>query len=367
MQSLKYINHPSIIERRLYDEATQWMVKQIASYEGVKAFYRFGNITVPGISDLDLLIVFKNKQSCTKNGFELLPEEFKPLFTHRIMAVSEDHFYKNNKYTLWSDHVLLWGKDLEKEINDTKSEQELQALKIQTAVEFLIANYIDLKLQLTYGTVNLRSFLQHMKGIIYDLEFLGISSGPVMSLLQELKHVVQHWFQQKPSVNALNIWIAKFDKVYEEFCNEIFIKHPMYLPPANNSELTAHNSQLTTNISELTAHNSKLKTNISELTAHSSQLIKYNVARNVVLSSGNKLSFHHSGMVLPSFLTGFGKKIMRLQNRFNCFEFIMPITHTASLPIIAERFDFLKEMKAYNKKYLPEFMTITTSITSKII
>jgi hypothetical protein len=327
MHALRYINRPASIDRRLYDDATQWMVKQVTAYEGVKAFYRFGNITVPGISDLDLLVVFKNNQSCTKNGFESLPEQYKPLFTHGIMAVSEDHFYKNHQYTLWSDHVLLWGDDLEKKYTDRKTEQELQALKIQTAVEFLIANYIDLKIQLTYGTVNLRSFLQHMKGIIYDLEFLAISTGPVMNLLLELKQVIQHWFIQIPSDHALDIWISSFDKIYQDFCNEIFIRHPMYLPAKD----------------------------------------KYQVARNVQLISAGKLSFQHTGMVLPSFLTGLGKKVMRLQNRFNNFIFKMPVMHQASFPIIMERFDFLKEMKSYNRQYLPGFMTITTSITSKII
>lgn len=327
MKSLKYINRPSLIDRKLYDDATQWMIKQISGYEGAKSFYRFGNITVPGISDLDLLVVFENNEHCDKNGFEGLPEAFKPLFTHRIMAVSEDHFYKNNHYTLWSDHILLWGEDLEKDKHDFKSEQDLKALKVQTAIEFLIANYIDLKIQLTYKTINLRSLLQHMKGIIYDLDYLGIDSGHVMNQLRELKHVIQLWFTQTPSDKALNIWITEFDRAYDEFCYDIFMRHPMYLPQMN----------------------------------------EYKVARNVVLSKAETLSFKHKGTLLPSFLTRMGKKITRLQNRFNSFEFTMPLTHVSSLPIIEERFAFLKEMKLYNKKYLPEFMTITTSITSKII
>ncbi|MEP7265061.1 MAG: hypothetical protein ABI772_11215 [Bacteroidota bacterium] len=325
--SMKYINRPSSIERKLYDEATQWMVQNVSGYPGLKSFYRFGNITVPGISDLDLLLVFENDVKCIHTGFEGMPEQFKQLYTHGIMAISENHFYKNHHYTLWSDHVLLSGEDLELTWKENKTEAQLTALKIQTAIEFLIANYIDLKIQLVYKTINLRSFLQHMKGIIYDLEFLGITSGSVMKQLQELKFVIQHWFSQTPSDTVLDKWIEHFDKDYESFCNEIFIQHPMYLP----------------------------------------LMEQYQVSRNAVLKDSQRLSFQHNGMVLPSIFSVFGKKMMRLQNRFNSFHFGMPIIHQTSLPIIAERFEFLKEMKSYNRKYLPGFMTITTSITSKII
>jgi hypothetical protein len=323
---LKYINRPVQLERSLYEDAAQWIASKISRYSGIKAFYRFGNITVPGISDLDLLIVFKNNESCLYNGFEELPVHFKPLFTHGIMAVSEDHFFKNHHYTLWSDHILISGEDLTNDFTDSKTADELRELKIQTAIEFLAANYIDLKIQLVYGTINLRSFLQHMKGIIYDLEYLGITSGPVMNLLQELKSVIQHWFIQTPSDKALDIWIRKFDREFDRFCYEVFLAHPMYLP----------------------------------------KMDKYQVSRNATLANTDSVSFHHSGTVLPSFLSIFGKKIMRLQNRFNNFRFGFPLKHESS-DIIKQRFEFLKEMKSYNRTYLPGFMTITTSITSKII
>lgn len=326
MQHFKYINRPVFIERSLYEKAIQWMVAEVQHIQGLKSFYRFGNITVPGISDLDFLFVFENNSTCTNTGFENLPVEFKCLFTHGIMAVSEEHFIRNHHYTLWSEHHLTAGLNIELP-SDSKTSDEIQSLKIQTAIEFLIANYMDLKIQMTYGIINLRSFLQHMKGIIYDLEYLQIQSGAVMSLLLELKHVAQHWFTQQPGDKAIDIWINKFDKEYEKFCKEIFIKYPMYLPVMS----------------------------------------KYQVARNAVLIPDKKLRFHHSGTVFPAFISSLGKKIVRLQNRFNNFEFYMPISNSASLPIIEERFRFLQEMKSYNRKNLPGFMTITTSITSKII
>jgi hypothetical protein len=324
---LKYINRPVLLERALYEEATQWLVAKISVIPGVKSFYRFGNITIPGISDLDLLIVFENDEECFFTGFEGMPDKYQPLFTHGIMAVSEDHFFKNLHFTLWSDHVLLYGIDLESQKKDIKTTDELAALKIQTAIEFLVANYIDLKIQLTYRTINIRSFLQHMKGIIYDLEYLNITSGPVLNLLMELRHVAQNWFVQTPSIKALDIWVNNFDKVYETFCDEIFRKYPMYLPEMN----------------------------------------RYQISRNARIEPAERLSFVHQGLVLPSVFSIFGKKMIRLQNRFNNFHFGLPITTFAPSPIISQRFEFLKEMKTYNRKYLPGFMTLTTSITSKII
>lgn len=325
--SLRFINKPEKKERELYERATTYFIDYFSKIESVKSLFRFGNITAPGISDIDLLVVFKNNEHCSLNGFENFPSEFNYLFTHGIMAVCEDHFYKNNYFTLWSDYHHLHGEDIAKNPAIAPTQPEKKALQEQTALEFLVANYIDIKMQRTYGIVKLRSFLQHMKGILYDLEYLSISTGTVYEMLVELRHWIKNWFDLKLTDQQLTVWLKDFEKAYDNFCAEIFSRHKMYLP----------------------------------------MQIEYLIARNSKLISRDRIGYKHSGIILPKQLSMLGKKYTNLQNRFNHFKFYFPLIHQHPEKIIEDRFDFLGEMKTYNRKHLPNFMTITTSITSKII
>ena len=325
--SLRYNNRPVFVSRELYAEANEFLINYFQQFESLVSIYQFGNITSPGVSDIDLLLVFKDGEKCLLNGFEKFPERFKYLFTHGMMALCEKHFYQNHHYTLWSDYVFLHGKNIAVNFKEQKTPEEIRALKIQTELEFLVANYIDLKVQLTYGIIKLRSLLQHMKGIIYDLEFLDVHDGKVYDQLIELRHWIKNWFELKPTNKQITDWINNFNPAYEAFVIDMFHHYQLYLPAMEN----------------------------------------YFMARNSMLINQKEVGFKHTGIILPKQLSIIGKKYSNLQNRFNLYEFYFPIANDSPFNIVKERFLFLQEMKKYNREHLPNFMTITTSITSKII
>ncbi|MBL7924966.1 MAG: hypothetical protein JNL88_12265 [Bacteroidia bacterium] len=325
MPGLNYIDRPVLLPRELYDEAVDGIIRRNCGLPGLKAIYRFGNINSPGISDLDLLFVFRQDVVCTRTGLEELPPEHKPLFTHGIMALCENQFIENEHYTLWSEHTLVWGDDTPSGIK-SRTREQTDALKIQTAVEFLLANYIDIKIQKTYGVIKLRAFLQHMKGILYDLDYLNDENAPLRPLLTDLKSSIKNWFAVKRSSDYIQKWLHSFEDVYDDYVNQTLQKHPLYLPAGNH----------------------------------------YRIAKNMVLKNGKQLTFERTGLLLPSALAAFGRRYVKLQHRFNQFRVECPLCHEAP-EIVTGRFDFLKRMKAYNRVHLPNFMTITTSITAKLI
>jgi hypothetical protein len=328
MKSLYIINRPLPNPRAAYDEAIENITNKLSTVEGVKAIYRFGNITTPGISDIDLLVVFKNKAKCNLNGFEDLPKKYFDLFTHGIIALSEDHFGWNNYYSVWSERHLLWGEHPDESSIPTKTVEEDRLLKHQTAIEFLLMNYIDLSVQLEYGVIKLRSLLQHLKGFRYDLEFLDIHDSWMHPMLAQLNHWILHWFEQTPSDKELVQFIHNFMKAYSPFVNELIQKEPIYLP----------------------------KRNI------------YFVAKNMQLIPYETMGYTRKGIVLPSSLSLlFGSKYYKLQNKLNQFYFNVPMRTGTETPFIVDRFNFFSEMKNYNMQYLPNFTTLTTSITAKLI
>ncbi|MBK9637309.1 MAG: hypothetical protein IPO63_05680 [Bacteroidetes bacterium] len=110
MHNLRFIDHPQPTDRSLYDDAVRGIIERNKHLPGLKSIVQFGNITTPGISDIDLLFVFKNGEGCIGTGLENLPEEHKNLFTHGIMALSENQYTDNEYYTLWGEHHLVWGE-----------------------------------------------------------------------------------------------------------------------------------------------------------------------------------------------------------------------------------------------------------------
>ena len=265
--SLRFINRPTFIPRELYAEANDFLIEYFKPITSLLSIYQFGNITSPGVSDIDLLLVFKDGEKCLLNGFEKFPERFNNLFTHGMMALSETHFRGNHHFTLWSDYVYLAGENVALDLKEQKTAEEIHALKIQTALEFLIANYIALKVQLTYGIIKLRSILQHMKGIIYDLEFLNVNSGIVYDQLLELKHWIKNWFELNPTDQQIEKWIFDFDKSYEVFVKKMFQQHQLYLPLMDT----------------------------------------YFMARNSSLLNRNEVGYKHNGIVFPKQLSIIGK------------------------------------------------------------
>ncbi len=322
---MRFIDQPLPTARNLYDAAVQGIIDRNKHLPGLKSIVQFGNITTPGISDIDLLFVFRNEQVCQATGLENLPEAHKSLFTHGIMAISESQYSDNEYFTIWSEHHLVWGEDPSQE-ERKRSDEDETALKIQTAIEFLIANFIDIKVQKEYQIVKLRALLQHMKGILYDLEYLNDAHSILHPHLLELKEIIRNWFEVIPSEKKLMDWFFSFEKLYDQYVHQVLLKYPMYLPSRD----------------------------------------VFPISKNMILKSDSSVDFSRKGVLLPTFLSFAGRSYVKLQHRFNRFTVSCPLTHQAA-PIVKERFEFLVRMKAYNRQYLPNFMTITTSITAKLI
>lgn len=319
----RFIDFPTPIPLENYHEAIRQVVATNRDLPSLLSIYKFGNITSPGISDLDILFVFENNSICLQNGFEHLNPDLRNIFTHGIMAVSEDFFKEMDQYALWGKKELIHGKEII--CNSTRTASEEDLLKKQTAQEFLLANYVDLQVQITYKTIKIRSFLQHMKGLAYDLEYLGDSSDPLNGPLEIIRHKIIHWFDQNTTTDFIESWIHQFHPMYCDYMNRLFLAEPFLLPLMES----------------------------------------YTISSNMELVNGNNVQLKHRGLILPNFFAFLGKKYFKIQHRLNHFTFTCPI-NDCKIDFLNRRFEFIRKMKEYNRTHLPAFMTNTTSITSKI-
>ncbi len=79
---IRFTDRPEYCPREWYDECLQELSQHLGSLAGIRSVYRFGNISIPGISDLDILLVFENETSCIASGLEQLSAKHKILFNY---------------------------------------------------------------------------------------------------------------------------------------------------------------------------------------------------------------------------------------------------------------------------------------------
>lgn len=320
---LRFIEYPQNARREDYELAFQHLVDRIKTFPGVIGIIRFGNVTTPGISDIDLLTVFENKIICSEDPFLNYPSEYEHLLSHGIDAMSYDFFKQTPDFTFWFNSKCIWGDEKRLTLNTSRTREEEEQLKIQTAHEFLITNFIDLTLQLNYGIVKLRSMMQHVKGLLYDLEFMGVTEGKIYDCVQELRNWIVNWHTSQPDNNYIGKWLVDFYKNFSEFIIPVLEKNPVYVPQRDS----------------------------------------YFYARNIFIKPGNTVKAERRGIAFPNSFSFLGKKYYNLQHRFNNWTFYFPLRHSHSCALVERRFEYFNSMKNYNLKHFPNFSHLTTGFS----
>jgi len=312
---------PRFVPVSMYDLSIQRMVKKLKQQDGVASIFRIGNINSPGISDIDMLVVFDDGVQCSLNPLEDLSKSERYLFSHNLYGVTAAHFSEAQHYSFFHNYNLLWGEELPTGGSDLSCE-EMQALKTQTALEYLIKMFINTTVEYTYGIVRIRGLLVLTKALLYDLEFLNVSSGRLFDLIQTLVLWRDHWFEKKPDKQTLKIWIREFYEELIAFLKAMLQTKMLYLPEWANLR----------------------------------------VARNMTLVPSKKFGYTHKGITLPTILGDLGRKYFNIQHRFNKFHFQIPIT-TSKIPCgLVKRFSFMRNIRRENDHNLPCFMPLTSSL-----
>ena len=112
ISNMQIINYPLTGYRKedyyqLYDK----VVDSLKHNSDVKCICTFGGVNQPGISDIDLLITFKKDSTFSGDIVSNLSAKEKALFTHGIMALSEEHWFQNKAYAMWDNQKLLVGQE----------------------------------------------------------------------------------------------------------------------------------------------------------------------------------------------------------------------------------------------------------------
>ena len=277
---LKFIDHPIEISTREYEELKSKLVDKLFKNNVVLSVYQMGSVKHPGISDLDIICVFKNGSQCHENLRLDLNKDEKNILTHSVFAIEEQDLILSMSNNLISNLKHLGGKDLNLDKIEINTSGEI---KKQIALEYLVKMLITIDAQVTFKIIKLRAFLLLAKAIEFDLQLLNINEGKLFDLVQRVIQYRGQWFSEKPSIKEITDLVISFNTELRLFLEKELLVSRLHLP-----------------------------------------LEEFILPGNFKIEKNNFFSIEHTGLVLPNMFSFLGRKYINVQNRFNSFKCKIP-------------------------------------------
>jgi hypothetical protein len=319
---LRLIDAPKYVTADRYDAAITEMLNVLSRQHGIAAIYQIGHVATPGISDIDLVAVFADDATCTANPRETLSPEARYLFIHNPFSATATDFAEGRSCSFFHNYVHLWGAEITGSAPGLSSDAEA-VLKRQVALEYLLSMYIGMSTDRTYGVVRLRPLLLQAKGLLYDCEFLGITSGPFVDAIRRLVATREDWFQTEAGANDLREQWLTLDTELETFLRRTLERETLFLPPSP----------------------------------------PYRFSRNVRIHAGDSLRYRRSGLRVPAQLALLGKLYLKLQRRFTRLDFEVPFESGSVPAVVRSHFARTRRLLEKNRSRFPHFLALTSSLT----
>ncbi len=308
---MKYrtINKPKYVSKDRYFIAIEEVVSILSKMPEVKSIYRIGNINNPGISDIDLLVIFKSNKYLTNDIRSQLSEQSKYLYTHQLFGISEDQLEDSLNFSLYHNFEFIFGEKFSLLDHRPKVNQNIQE---QIALEYLVKLYVSLSIQIQTRVIKLRSFLLEANAVKFDLEILNIENSKLKHLVKKVTDLRNNWFDNK---NAENELISLFSEFYEE---------------------------LKIALEELSKH----------YFLHVQKCGKIQISRGVELDDNSKLELNFRNkipVVLPLIPNKYTSLYFRIWNRFSTLKLGLPLKKIEPNTLYQQKVDYeIKALSFYN-------------------
>ena len=320
MNKYTLIDLPVYVAPEMYEINVAVVCSALMNHGKIESVYRIGSVTAPGISDIDLLVVFKDGAATAYDPLKKLDEIGQYLYIHNLFGCSHSHFQEAFKVTQFHNYRLIGGTETRPLSEISKS--DLTLLNQQTALEYMIKMIAVMSVQRSHRVLKVRSFLLEARALEYDLEFLGISSGELFEVIQQIIELRKKWFVSSSSQAKVEVLFDKLFALLTVFVSDILETHKFYTPGLYGGKF----------------------------------------ASNIFWRNDLRLIINSKGIPLPAFPVRFlKKKYFNLMGRFRNFYIKMPVdTHPPA--ILKKRFELNSEMNDYNSKNIPLFTSPASSL-----
>ncbi len=185
---LSVINDLHEIAEEDYKKVINDYIDAVSSNPTVSAVYKMGNISDPGISDLDLIVVANDCRDST-NIHKLSinnsarSDLFNKVFLHDIF-LCDTSVIRKIRYTSLCDNLeILFGKN--QKILDVE-ENELVPLSLQIIFDFITSRLVQFKQHLSAGSIGIRGTLVRVSSVRHSynlLKNLGVHDKEIESFI----------------------------------------------------------------------------------------------------------------------------------------------------------------------------------------
>jgi hypothetical protein len=302
-----------------YESAVDALKDHISAQPGFVSFYSIGGVSAPGISDLDVLVVWEDG-TFHKSDLRPLHSVFgKYLFIHSLYGTTPGLFKEALHFTCYAPSRLLAGQQLHVTTETTVIDPTVRR---QISIEYLLRLFVGLHLQHLQGMLRVRSILLNANGISSDLAVLFPGNQDAARMMNGLARLRSEWFSGTPPLNEFRDWFSDF--------------HP-WIGSALTSLLDAKELHLPENKS-------------------------YRLGRNIRLEQSDRTSFPSSFFQLPFIRPFVGRRYPNMLNRLNRPVFRMPYASFDHPEPMRAYFDFTRRHREYNRMYLPAYLPLTGSL-----
>lgn len=308
------VDLPHQYERRQYGIVIDKVVTNLSAENFIDAIYQVGGIRHPGLSDIDILFVVDDTDSSTADPLEALDGEERYLFTHSCFVVPASLAADLGRNVLLHGYRRLHGTEWRWELS-ARDHEIIHALEVQTALEFLAKNLLDLHVQLTYRVLKVRVFLQHLKGLRMDIEILGVESGPIAGVLESAMSLIDEWFERGDRERAAAEIAVELLPLMRDVLSEAVERHTLYAPAFGPISFAA----------------------------------------NMSLKPAEAVEIARRGLRLPRVPGLPERRQFNANHRVNRFEFRLPMTAARPGFYHAERFAFLHQAKTFATLRFPAY------------
>ena len=226
---LLLIDYPIFQNISDYQKAIDGIVTNLLPFNGICSIYKVGGLNDPGISDIDILVIFEDSIICNIDPLIGVNKLHEYLFTHQIFGTSESNFHKSLQIFPFHNYTLIWGQELALGKNDSHHKNNAN-VTTQIALEYLLKMYINMTIERTYKMVKVRSLLLHTKALLFDLEYLGINSGKIIDLIKVLIEWRENWFARNIDQIMISAWHNELYFVLESILTHLLVERYLYVP-----------------------------------------------------------------------------------------------------------------------------------------
>ncbi len=304
----------------LYIQNIEKMVLFLSENKAVKSIYQLGSIADPGISDIDILVIFHKGRGLPEEPRNILDRTGRYLFTHQLFGLQEDLLDDAMKYSLFHNFKLLYG-DQNIIFDSNRIPKEV---KVQIAIEYLLKMFISMSIQKQSKIIKLRSFLLEAKAVIFDLEILDLLESPLGKMIKEILLIRGEWFDNPLLDRKIVELFLKFLDELEETIKNVIETESLMVP--------------------------KIK--------------EYELSRNIILCNGsfkliNKVKFPNLSYVIPNKLL---RKYFGLINRLSPTKVLFPLKEFGEGSALSFKSKYEQNTIQKNKIYAPEFIPLKSPI-----